>query len=251
MDFGIAKVFDRSRTRTAVMMGTPAYMSPEQIRAPASVDARTDLFAVGCILYEMLSGQPAFDGDTEFDIQTRIVQGRFEPLRRRLSALPPRLDAVVQKALAVDAEERFASAAAFIDALSSREPVASPPPAPPPQQARVPLAAPARPRKQRRPIEFGVFSFGRRRRLVLATLAMCVGAVIGSQVPSLMESTEVWDTVQADLGVSRSVGVLAFAGSGGVIAWMFGYWLIEIGCLVFLSVIGLSVFVVFLEAALP
>lgn len=230
MDFGIAKVRDRSRTRTAVMMGTPAYMSPEQIRAPGSVDARADLFAVGCILYELLAGAPAFDGDTEFDIQTRIVEGRFTPLQRWLSMLPERIDAIVRKALAVRPDDRFASAQAFCDAIASRETIA-PPPMPKPS-ATPPMARP-----KRRPIELGVFRVGRGRRLVLATLGLCMGGVLGSQIPTLLQMMEVWEPIQAELAVSDTGGVLIFAGLSGGFWGMFGYWLAEIGCLVLVTVV--------------
>lgn len=128
MDFGIAKVLDKSRTRTAMMMGTLAYMSPEQIRSPKEVDGRADLFAAGAILYEMLTGKPAFDGDTELDIQSRITQGQFTPLRENISEdlddLPKHLEAAIKRALSVEPDERFATASKFSAALAA--PASSP-----------------------------------------------------------------------------------------------------------------------------
>ena len=82
-DFGIAKVEEeesqRYRTRTGVLLGTRPYMSPEQIRGAAEVDARTDIFALGAILYEAVTGRVAFDADSDFEMMTRISEGRYTP----------------------------------------------------------------------------------------------------------------------------------------------------------------------------
>src|SRR5262249_8664345 len=73
-DFGIAKVFGNTRiTRTGVSMGTAAYRSPEQIRAPHDVDHLTDVYSMGVVLYELLTGVVPFDG-TEFEIQEKAVR---------------------------------------------------------------------------------------------------------------------------------------------------------------------------------
>lgn len=141
MDFGIAKVMDKSRTRTSMSMGTLAYMSPEQLRSPRSVDHRTDVFAMGAILYEMLSGKPAFHGDTDYETMESVVQGQFIPLRQQTEALPAHLDGIVACALSVEPSQRFESAAAFMEALDAAKapvPLPQPPPTPQPTQAPTP-----------------------------------------------------------------------------------------------------------------
>ena len=73
-DFGIAKVFGGPRlTRTGTEIGTPAYMSPEQILNPQNVDHLTDVYSMGVVLYELLTGVMPFDGDTEFEIKEKVV----------------------------------------------------------------------------------------------------------------------------------------------------------------------------------
>ncbi|MDG1483373.1 MAG: serine/threonine-protein kinase, partial [Myxococcota bacterium] len=120
MDFGIAKITHQpvawTRTRAGVM-GTPSYMSPEQVRSPADVDARSDLFVLGAVLYEMLTGQMAFSGDSAYDTQTLIVQGEFTPIRALLNDIPPALIGVIHKALSTDRADRFDSARTFSAAL--------------------------------------------------------------------------------------------------------------------------------------
>ena len=116
MDFGIAKVVDKQRTRTGVAMGSLCYMSPEQIRDPRTVDHRSDLFAMGAILYELVTGRPAFDAETDFEVMTRITEGRFEPLEDSLPNAPV-LSRIISRAMAVDRTERFENADAFAEAL--------------------------------------------------------------------------------------------------------------------------------------
>ncbi|MFT5680599.1 MAG: serine/threonine protein kinase [Myxococcota bacterium] len=120
MDFGIAKVTDQpvswTRTRAGVM-GTPSYMSPEQVRSPADVDARSDLFVLGAVLYEMLTGKMAFAGDSTYDTQTLIIQGEFTPIRKHLPDIPPSLIGIIHKALSTDRADRFATAREFSAAL--------------------------------------------------------------------------------------------------------------------------------------
>src|SRR4051794_15933708 len=100
-DFGIAKwAFQRTRTQEGTLKGKFAYMSPEQCRGRA-VDARSDVFALGAILYELTTGVPAFTGDSDLDILNRIATGRAEPPRWPDGdrAYPPALAAIVMRAL--------------------------------------------------------------------------------------------------------------------------------------------------------
>ena len=120
LDFGVAKlspggvddavsVLTVAATETGTLVGTPAYMSPEQA-VGAPVDHRTDIFAFGCVLFEMLSGRRAFDGDSAATIRSRII--RDEPEWSRLpGSLPPRLREIVELCLVKDAGKRRQSIA--------------------------------------------------------------------------------------------------------------------------------------------
>lgn len=115
-DFGLVKQLaggGEAATRTGALMGTPAYMAPEQIRDAGKVDARADVFALGAIAYELLCGVRAFDGDDAFDTFEAIVRGRYVPLAERVAGVDPRLDAVIQRALSTDSASRFADAGAM------------------------------------------------------------------------------------------------------------------------------------------
>ena len=106
-DFGIATqlTVDR-RTRTGTVMGTPYYMSPEQVRDLKSVDARSDIWALGAVLYEMLSGDVAFRGDSVFEIWNAVQRVEFVPLRELAPDIPERLIAAVEGALKHDPADR-------------------------------------------------------------------------------------------------------------------------------------------------
>ena len=115
MDFGIAKVRDRQLTNhDGGMMGTLCYMSPEQLEQPGSVDQRTDIFAMGALLYEMLCGRSPFDGDSDFQIMRRISEGRFTAPG---DDVPAPLAAAITTALSTAPDDRFSSARDFATAL--------------------------------------------------------------------------------------------------------------------------------------
>jgi serine/threonine protein kinase/tetratricopeptide (TPR) repeat protein len=105
-----ALVSDASATRTGVAMGTEGYMSPEQVRGE-KVDARTDLFSFGLVLYEMATGQRAFNGNTAAMVRDAILNETPVPLRDLNSALPAKLVSIIDKALEKDRERRWHSAA--------------------------------------------------------------------------------------------------------------------------------------------
>lgn len=115
IDFGVARMDDGRKTRTGVMMGTPHYMAPEQCtggRTP--VDARTDLYALGVMLYEMLAGGPPFDGEQPMHILFKQVNSPPPPLPGPArSRLRRRLEAAIHTAMAKDAADRFASVQLF------------------------------------------------------------------------------------------------------------------------------------------
>ncbi|MDQ3338630.1 MAG: protein kinase [Myxococcota bacterium] len=119
LDFGIAKLTGANaiaRTQTGVVLGTPEYMAPEQI-TDGSADARTDLYAVGVVLFEALAGQRPFDAPTDFELMRAHV-GRPPPRVRSLRpALPRGLDDIIARALEKNPKQRFSSARTMASAL--------------------------------------------------------------------------------------------------------------------------------------
>lgn len=114
MDFGIARAMNATTgdrlTATSAVVGTAQYFSPEQARGQ-QVDARTDVYSLGCVLYEMLTGQALFTGDTPLSVAYQHVRERPVPPSQRHSGVSPDLEAVVLKALAKKPENRYQSAA--------------------------------------------------------------------------------------------------------------------------------------------
>jgi serine/threonine protein kinase len=133
LDFGISKVTaDPSGsagplTQTGAVMGTPLYMSPEQAYGARDVDHRTDLYAVGVILYELITGVRPYSGKSFNEIIIHIVKDPFVPPRQVNPAIPPDLEAVVLCAMAKEPERRFESAASFSAALARLSPAAAAP----------------------------------------------------------------------------------------------------------------------------
>jgi hypothetical protein len=109
-DFGLAKVVNDVssgvHTRSGMMMGTPAYMAPEQVQDAASVDARADIFALGCILYEMVCGRPPFDGPDPLSIFGRLAIGDYVAPESLVPTLPERFRRTIRACLHVDREHR-------------------------------------------------------------------------------------------------------------------------------------------------
>ncbi len=119
MDFGIARaISDNSTTQAATVgiLGTAQYFSPEQARGEA-VDARTDLYSTGVILYELLTGKPPFTGESAVSVAYQHVSGAVTPPSQLNPAVSPELDQVVLRAMAKDREDRFQSAAEFREHL--------------------------------------------------------------------------------------------------------------------------------------
>jgi serine/threonine-protein kinase len=147
VDFGISKVASTAqreeRALTTTLMGSPFYMSPEQLRGDRDVDGRADIWALGIVLFELLTAEGAFDAPTMPQLCMRIMS---EPPRRasELRAdLPPGLDAVIDRCLQRDRAARFADVAALADALApfARAVVIVPTPAPPRRRATITLVA--------------------------------------------------------------------------------------------------------------
>jgi tRNA A-37 threonylcarbamoyl transferase component Bud32 len=109
VDFGVAKLNDSELTRTGMVVGTPAFMAPEQARGSASVDARVDIYAVGALLYSMLTGRPPFTDEEQARILVRLLTE--DPPRPRSidRSIPEGIEALIQRAMARAPQDRPAS----------------------------------------------------------------------------------------------------------------------------------------------
>jgi serine/threonine-protein kinase len=119
LDFGIAKDTRQQASRMTAAgetMGSVMYMSPEQIRSAANVDARTDVWALGVVLYELLSGNPPFLGDQQA-VLAQVLTEPHPPIRMHRPDVPELLEQIVDRALAKNPAERFQSASELADAL--------------------------------------------------------------------------------------------------------------------------------------
>jgi hypothetical protein len=143
MDFGIAKASSSGDiTKTGAIMGTPNYMSPEQARGD-KLDGRADLFSLGCILYECLSGRRPFVGDSLTAILMKILTEPPPPIDFDALSLPAPLGDVVRRALAKDPAERFPSGRALMEAAEKAGGIAAGMPAPVVDETRRSVAPPA------------------------------------------------------------------------------------------------------------
>ncbi|MGD8277641.1 MAG: serine/threonine-protein kinase, partial [Gemmatimonadota bacterium] len=153
-DFGVARALDAAgeggATATGLAVGTPKYMSPEQAAGDA-VDGRADVYALGCVLWEMLTGEAPFAGPTPQAILAHKLSGETPALRTRRRSLPPGVEGIVAKAMAALPADRFASGRELERALAAPE-----------------TATRARTRRR-----------GRRRVRVLAAVVLALGAAVG------------------------------------------------------------------------
>ena len=127
-DFGIARAMSGGAaiTATGLAIGTPQYMSPEQSTGGGGVDGRSDIYAVGCVLYEMLAGEPPFNGPTAQAIIARSLSEQPRALGSTRAGLPPALDGIVSKALAKNPADRYQTAEALGKALEDPSASSSP-----------------------------------------------------------------------------------------------------------------------------
>jgi adenylate cyclase len=122
-DFGIARAVEvaggEKLTGTGIAVGTPAYMSPEQAVGDTNVDARSDVYALGCVVYEMVAGRAPFEGETPQAMLAKHAVGRAPSLRTSDPSIPLFLERAVERALAKEPADRFQTASAFAEALTS------------------------------------------------------------------------------------------------------------------------------------
>ncbi|MFZ5455973.1 MAG: CHASE2 domain-containing serine/threonine-protein kinase [Pseudomonadota bacterium] len=107
-DFGIARITDSSRTKTGMVLGTPSYMSPEQL-AGKKIDGRSDLFSLGVMLFQMVCGKLPFEGDSMAQLMFRIANEQHPDIRDLRPDVPDCLSAIIDRALAKDADARYQS----------------------------------------------------------------------------------------------------------------------------------------------
>ena len=115
-DFGIAKLADDSRTRTGSVMGSPLYMSPEQLKGQ-KVTGASDIYSLGVTLYKLISGQTPYQGDTLANLTYQILNKRPKSIREHCPELPDSVVRLINKAIQREPSKRFASASAMADAL--------------------------------------------------------------------------------------------------------------------------------------
>jgi len=176
-DFGIARALgggDEQLTRTGMSVGTPAYMSPEQASG-GQVDARSDLYSLACVLYEMLAGEPPYTGPTAQTIVAKRFSDPVPSVRRVRPSVPEAADQAIQRALALVPADRFTTGFEFAHALQlilitpTATPTVVTPPASIPVPPATPIAAPAAPPPPARA----------RRHIPIAAITLGLGFVIG------------------------------------------------------------------------
>ena len=199
-DFGIARalaVGSEQLTDTGLAVGTPAYMSPEQAAGDRDLDARTDIYALGAVLYEMLAGEPPFTGPTAQAVIAKRFKGEVPRVRQARPSVPESVDEAIHQALALVPADRFSSAAEFARALpaSAQAPAESPGPGGPEVVLRTPKQGKRRPR------------------IPLATTALALGFLLGLGV--LFGWLRSHGTRSPDSGVApKRLAVLPFESAG-------------------------------------
>jgi len=207
-DFGIARAIEAAQmervTSTGLGVGTPLYASPEQATAQEALDGRTDIYSLGCVLYEMLAGQPPLTGATPQMIQARRVSETPSPLHDLRDTVPPALDHVIARALARIPADRYATASQFGQALQAA--VVGGTPAYEASLAATPVAA----SKQRFPaMRWLVPVIG----LVAIAAIVAVSILLSADRSATRQARLL--PVGADLG-AQSIAVLPFTNNTGV-----------------------------------
>ncbi|MBA3317316.1 MAG: protein kinase, partial [Gemmatimonadales bacterium] len=201
-DFGIARALSGGGdqlTQTGMSVGTPTYMSPEQAAGDRTLDARTDVYSLGTVLYEMLAGEPPFTGPTAQAVIAKRFSGGVPQVRRVRPSVPEHVEQAITRALAPVAADRFASAAEFTRALQAT--VITPTRSPTELLAPAPGSPPGRLRALP----------GRARRHVpVAAMAMVLGVLIGVGVLFVWRGSH----PDGDNARAKRVAVLPFENLG-------------------------------------
>lgn len=140
LDFGVAKILsaDHSQTRTGMRLGTLMYMSPEQVKGEKTIDARSDIYSLGVVLFEMLAGKPPYDPELgEFEMSLRIVREPLFDLSRPPAEIPQKILEVILHATEKNPEYRFSSCKEFKEALEKAFQEHAPSPVPATEVAKV------------------------------------------------------------------------------------------------------------------
>ncbi|HMC54126.1 MAG TPA: protein kinase, partial [Gemmatimonadaceae bacterium] len=167
-DFGIALAVSNAGgnriTQTGLSLGTPQYMSPEQATGDRAIDGRTDIYSLGAVLYEMLTGDPPHTGSTAQAIIAKVITDRPRPVRLSRDTVPPQVEAAIDCALAKLPADRFATAQDFVDTLRGTRPVVLP------RGLLTPASATTDP----------TLRASRQKRLLRTAALLTAGAVLGS-----------------------------------------------------------------------
>ena len=123
LDFGISKISGGAGatglTSTTTIMGTPCFMSPEQLRSTRDVDARADIWSIGAILHALLSGAPPYDGESNADVSAKIIRDAPTPIRSLRSEAPQEVEAIILRCLEKEPAARYADVAELAKALAA------------------------------------------------------------------------------------------------------------------------------------
>jgi serine/threonine protein kinase/Tol biopolymer transport system component len=213
-DFGIALAVSAAGgdriTQSGLSLGTPQYMSPEQATGDRAIDARTDVYSLGAVLYEMLTGEPPHIGNTSQAIIARVINEQPRRIRATRATVPDQIDRAVLRALEKLPADRWHTAHEFADALAGRgAPVASP------SDVRTPGALPPR--------LTGVQRFFDRRALTIGgvlVVAVMLAALVASRVvaPSAAPSVSFVIDPPVENGVSPSISDWAISTDGQSVA---------------------------------
>lgn len=123
LDFGVARLARDSMrlTQSGVLIGTPGYMAPEQVQASPLIDVRADVFSLGCVLFECLTGRPAFEGDSVMAVLTKIILQPVPTLSGSGHDVPESVERLLARMMAKDPDDRPRDAAELVDALDALE----------------------------------------------------------------------------------------------------------------------------------
>jgi tRNA A-37 threonylcarbamoyl transferase component Bud32 len=212
-DFGIAlaasKASGARMTETGMSLGTPHYMSPEQAMGEREITARSDVYALGAMLYEMLTGDPPFTGSTAQAVVARVLTEAPRPIVPQRHTIQPHVEAAVRTALEKLPADRFASAAEFADALSGRSYVPTvPSPAAAPARS---VAAPVR----RDPVKLALAAVA-----VLAAAAALWGWLRPGPAPAVNRFSLFFPPEQALLPVTQSGSRVAISPDGNRLVYV-------------------------------